>query len=28
MSEGGDKTEAPTPKRRKDAREKGDVLKS
>ena len=24
----GDKTEAPTPKRRKDAREKGDVLKS
>jgi flagellar biosynthetic protein FlhB len=28
MSEGGDKTEAPTAKRRKDAREKGDVLKS
>ena len=28
MSEGGDKTEAPTQKRRDDAREKGDVLKS
>jgi flagellar biosynthetic protein FlhB len=28
MAEGGDKTEAPTPKRRKDAREKGDILKS
>ncbi|MBB3694728.1 flagellar biosynthesis protein FlhB [Sphingomonas sp. BK580] len=28
MSEGGDKTEAPTDKRRKDAREKGDILKS
>lgn len=28
MSEGGDKTEAPTAKRRKDAREKGDILKS
>ena len=28
MSEGGDKTEAPTAKRKKDAREKGDVLKS
>ncbi|WP_028967497.1 EscU/YscU/HrcU family type III secretion system export apparatus switch protein [Sphingomonas phyllosphaerae] len=28
MSEGGDKTEAPTQKRRDDAKEKGDVLKS
>ena len=28
MAEGGDKTEAPTAKRRKDAREKGDILKS
>ncbi|WP_375285467.1 flagellar biosynthesis protein FlhB [Sphingomonas sp.] len=28
MSEGGDKTEAPTQKRRKDATEKGEILKS
>ncbi len=28
MSEGGDKTEAPTSKRRRDAEEKGDVLSS
>ena len=28
MSEGGDRTEAPTPKRLRDAVEKGDVLKS
>lgn len=28
MSEGGDKTEAPTQKRKTDAKEKGDVLKS
>jgi flagellar biosynthetic protein FlhB len=28
MSEGGEKTEAPTQKRRKDATEKGDILKS
>lgn len=28
MSEGGDKTEAPTAKRRKDATDKGDILKS
>lgn len=28
MSEGGDKTEAPTPKRKEDARKKGDTLKS